>query len=296
VGTSEFPDWIKNKLSRKKQADNLKNLFKSKNLHTVCEEAKCPNIGECFGKGTATFLIMGNICTRNCAFCSIKKGDPDALDKSEPIRVAQQIKQMKLKYAVLTSPTRDDLDDGGASFFACTVKKIKEINFSTGVEVLIPDFKGDVSVLETVLSSGIDVLNHNIETVKRLYPEVRPQADYERTLCILKETSVNGAGLPVKSGFMVGLGEKKDEIKELLEDLRTAGCNIITVGQYLRPTLRQLPVVRYLHPEEFEEIEDLAYGIGFDCVVSGPLVRSSYRAEEIFSSLRKDSSDQLRML
>lgn len=286
--TNEFPDWLKSKLTRKKQAESLKNILKSKNLHTVCEEAKCPNIGECFSKRTATFLILGNICTRNCTFCSIKKGVPDELDKSEPVRVARQIKQMKLKYVVLTSPSRDDLDDGGATFFASTVKKIKEIIFSAGVEVLIPDFKGDMSALKAVLSSGIDVLNHNIETVKRLYPQVRPQADYDRTLRILKESSSSSTGFPVKSGFMVGLGEKKEEIKELLEDLRSAGCNIITVGQYLRPTLRQLPVVRYLHPEEFKEIENLAYGIGFDCVVSGPLVRSSYKAEEVLLSFKKN--------
>jgi lipoic acid synthetase len=293
VGGAELPDWLKSKLSRKKQAESLKNTLKSKNLHTVCEEAKCPNIGECFSKGTATFLIMGKICARNCVFCSIEKGIPDALDKSEPVRVARQIKQMKLKYAVLTSPSRDDLDDGGASFFARTVKKIKEINFSTGVEVLIPDFKGDISALKTVLLAGIDVLNHNIETVKRLYPRVRPRADYERTLSILREASVRNTGFYVKSGFMVGLGEKKSEVVQLLRDLKSTGCNIITIGQYLRPTLRQLPVIRYLRPEEFKEIEDLAYGIGFEYVFSGPLVRSSYKAEEILSSFRKDSLNQL---
>ena len=293
MGKNEFPDWLKSRLTRKKQAESLKNTFKTKNLHTVCEEAKCPNIGECFREGTATFLIMGNICTRNCGFCSIQTGIPKPLDESEPVRIARQIKQMKLKYTVLTSPTRDDLDDGGSSFFASTVKKIKEINFSTGVEVLIPDFKGNMSALETVLSSGVNVLNHNIETVKRLYPKVRSQGDYNRTLDILKKAFSNSSGFPIKSGFMVGLGEKKVEIKELLEDLRAVGCNIITVGQYLRPTLRQLPVFRYLHPEEFKEIEEMAYGIGFDCVVSGPLVRSSYKAEEIFSLFRKDPSDQL---
>lgn len=293
MGKNEFPDWLKSKLTRKKQAESLKNIFKTKNLHTVCEEAKCPNIGECFSRRTATFLIMGNICTRNCGFCSIQTGIPKPLDESEPVRIARQIKQMKLKYAVLTSPTRDDLDDGGASFFAGTVKKIKEINFSTGIEVLIPDFKGDMNALNTVLSSGIDVINHNIETVKRLYPQVRSQGDYDRTLSILKNSSSNRSGFPVKSGFMVGLGEKKEEIKELLEDLRAVGCNIITMGQYLRPTLRQLPVVRYLRPEEFKEIEEMAYGIGFDCVVSGPLVRSSYKAEETLLSFKKNSFNKL---
>ena len=292
MGDAHFPDWIKSKLSRKKQAETLRNIFKSRNLHTVCEEAKCPNIGECFGKGTATFLIMGNICTRNCGFCSVRSGIPESLDESESVRVARQIKQMRLKYAVLTSPSRDDLDDGGASFFAHTVKKIKAINPSTAVEVLIPDFKGDIYALKIVLFSGVDVFNHNIETVKRLYPKVRPQADYDRTLKVLREASVNSSNIPVKSGFMVGLGEKKQEIVELLKDLKSTGCGILTIGQYLRPTLRQFPVSRYVHPDEFKEIENLAYDIGFDYVVSGPLVRSSYKAEEIFSSLRKDTSNE----
>jgi lipoic acid synthetase len=291
VGTGHFPDWIKSKLSRKKQAEVLRNILKEKNLHTVCEEAKCPNIGECFGRGTATFLIMGNICTRDCGFCSIRSGIPESLDESEPDRIARQIRQMRLKYAVLTSPSRDDLDDGGASFFARTVKKIKEINLSTAVEVLIPDFKGDMNALEIVLASGIDVLNHNIETIKRLYLKVRPQADYDRTLKVLRKASVGSSGFPVKSGFMVGLGEKKEEIVELLKDLKSTGCSILTVGQYLRPTLKQLPVFRYVHPDEFKEIENLAYDIGFNYVVSDPLVRSSYRAEEILSSLTTNTLD-----
>ncbi len=285
----ELPDWLKSKLSRKKPAETLKNILKSENLHTVCEEAKCPNIGECFSKGVATFLIMGDICTRNCGFCSIETGVPEPLDESEQARLAKQVKRMNLKHVVLTSPNRDDLEDGGASFFAQTVKKIKEINLSTTVEVLIPDFMGDLTALETVIYSGIDVLNHNIETVRRLYPRVRPVADYERTLTILREASVRSTGFYVKSGFMVGLGEKKAEVVRLLKDLKSTGCNIITIGQYLRPTLRQLPVDRYVHPDEFKEMEELAYDIGFDYVISGPLVRSSYKAEEIFSLFRKDS-------
>jgi len=293
VGGAEFPDWLKSKLTRKKQAETLRNILKSENLHTVCEEAKCPNIGECFSKGVATFLIMGNICTRNCAFCSIKTGIPEPLDESEPFRLARQVKKMNLKHVVLTSPSRDDLDDGGAAFFAGTVKKIKEINLSTTVEVLIPDFMGDLNALETVIYSGIDVLNHNIETVKRLYPRIRPVADYERTLTILKKASDRSNGFYVKSGFMVGLGEEKTEVIQLLSDLKSTGCNIITIGQYLRPTLRQLPVDRYVHPDEFKEMEELAYDIGFDYVISGPLVRSSYRAAEVLSALRKDPSNQL---
>jgi lipoic acid synthetase len=281
-----FPDWIRSKLTRKKQANNLKSLLKSKNLHTVCEEAKCPNIGECFGEGTATFLIMGNICTRNCGFCSVRKGIPVPVDRDEPVRIARQIKKMKLKHAVLTSPSRDDIDDGGASFFADTAREIKKINPSTTVEILIPDFKGDINSLKKVLNSDIDILNHNVETVRRLYPRVRPEADYDRTLRILKKASDNSPGLPVKSGFMVGLGEKKEEVVELLKDLRATGCRILTVGQYLRPTLKHLPVDRYVHPDEFKKIENQAYDIGFDYVVSGPLVRSSYKAEEVLSALR----------
>lgn len=283
---AKFPDWIKSNLSRKKQAETLNNILESKNLHTVCKEAKCPNIGECFSRGTATFLIMGSVCTRNCGFCSVSKGIPEPPSESEPGRIAREVKKMKLKHAVLTSPSRDDIYDGGASFFGRTAKEIKKINSSTTVEVLVPDFKGDINSLKKVLNSEIDVFNHNVETVRGLYPKVRPEADYNRTLRVLREASGGGYGFPVKSGFMVGLGEKKEEVVELLKDLRAAGCNILTVGQYLRPTLRQLPVFRYVRPDEFKEIEDLAYNLGFDYVASGPLVRSSYRAEEALSSFR----------
>jgi len=282
VNSSIFPDWIKKNLPRKKKAEYFKYLFQSKKIHTVCQEAKCPNIGECFSKKTATFLIMGNICTRNCGFCSIEKGIPGPLDKSEPFRIARQIKEMKLKYAVLTSPSRDDVKDGGAGFFVRSVKEIKKRNPDTKVEVLIPDFKGDIDSLKMVINSGIDVLNHNLETVPRLYRKVRPEADYAQSLEILKEASLICSQLPVKSGFMVGLGEKKKEVVELLKDLKSAGCNIVTIGQYLRPTLRQVPVEKYIHPDEFKEMEEMAYEIGFDYVASGPLVRSSYRAEEVF--------------
>jgi lipoyl synthase len=285
VRSPQLPDWIKSNLSRKKKADSLKGVFESKNIHTVCEEAKCPNIGECFSKKTATFLIMGKTCTRNCGFCSIDKGIPEPIDSSEPDRLAVQVREMELKYVVLTSPSRDDIADGGAEFFADTVKEIKRVNPDTKVEVLIPDFKGDFDSLKKVINSGIDVLNHNLETVNRLYSKVRPQADYKLSLEFLGEASRIKPDLPVKSGFMVGLGEKKDEIFELLRDLHSVGCNIVTTGQYLRPTLRQLPVKKYVHPEEFKEIEEKAYEIGFDCVISGPLVRSSYRAEEVLLSL-----------
>jgi len=291
VSSTELPDWIKSKLSRKKKANSLKSILKSKNLHTVCEEAKCPNIGECFSKKTATFLIMGKICTRNCNFCSIDKGIPEPLDVSEPVRIARQVKEMGLKYVVLTSPSRDDISDGGAGFFSNTVMEIKKLNPNTKIEVLIPDFKGNLDSLKKVIVSGIDVLNHNIETVYRLYSEVRPQADYKLSLRLLEEVSRMKPNLPLKSGFMVGLGERKEEIFELLRDLISVECNIVTIGQYLRPTLRQLPVKRYIHPDEFKEIEESAYEIGFDCVLCGPLVRSSYMAEEILSSLSTNPVD-----
>jgi lipoic acid synthetase len=284
VSSVELPDWIKSKLSRKKQANSLKSILKSKGINTVCEEAKCPNIGECFFRKTATFLIMGKICTRNCGFCSIDKGKPIYLDVSEPIRIAEQVREMELKYVVLTSPCRDDIEDGGARFFADTVKEIKRINSNTKIEVLIPDFKGNFNSIKEVIYSGIDVLNHNVETIRRLYSKVRPQANYELSLDLLEEAKRVKPDLPVKSGFMVGLGEKKDEIFELLRDLSSIGCNIVTAGQYLRPTLRQLPVKRYVHPDEFKEIKEFAYEIGFDCVLCGPLVRSSYMAEEILFS------------
>jgi lipoic acid synthetase len=291
VSIGVFPDWIKKSLTRKKEAEHLKYIFRSKKIHTVCEEAKCPNIGECFSKKTATFLIMGNICTRDCGFCAIEKGIPEPLDKSEPNRIAKQVKEIGLKYAVLTSPSRDDIIDGGAGFFARTVEQIKRLNTDTRVEVLIPDFRGNVDSLEEVIDSGIDVLNHNIETVQRLYPKVRPKAGYELSLDIIKEASRLKPNLPLKSGFMLGLGEKKKEVVKLLKDLKSVGCNIITIGQYLRPTLKQLPVDRYVHPDEFKKTEEMAYEIGFDYVASGPLVRSSHRAEELFSGI---SIDRLR--
>jgi lipoic acid synthetase len=283
VSSDVFPDWLKKSLIAKKNSRHLKYLFQSKKIYTVCQEAKCPNIGDCFARKTATFLLMGDICTRNCRFCAVKKGIPEPLDKSEPFRIASEIKEMNLKYAVLTSPTRDDLEDGGAELFARTVIEIKKINPDTKVEVLIPDFKGNLNSLEKVVNSGIDVLNHNVETVPRLYLKVRPLADYERSLRVLDNVSRMNGSLPLKSGFMVGLGEKKEEIVELLKDLKSVGCNIVTIGQYIRPTFRQLPVNRYVTLPEFKELEDLAYGLGFDYVASGPLVRSSYKAGEMFS-------------
>lgn len=275
-----IPDWIKEAIPRRKYASFLKKELHSHNLHTVCEEAKCPNIGECFRRGTATFLIMGDICTRNCGFCALKSGKPRSLDWDEPDRVALEVSNLSLKHAVITSPTRDDLKDGGASLYAETAYKIKMRNPETTVEFLIPDFRGDLDALKLVIDSGIDVLNHNVETVPRLYSEVRPEANYERSLNLLREASLYAQFLPTKSGLMLGLGEEKEEILTVMKDLLDVNCNILTIGQYLSPSKYSLPVKRYVHPEEFKEYKIIGEGMGFDYIASAPLVRSSYHADE----------------
>ena len=253
-------------------------------LHTVCEEARCPNLGECFSSGTATILILGRICTRNCGFCAVERGVPFSLDESEPDRVAQAISRMKLQYVVITSVTRDDLPDGGASIFARTIHAIRGVDRRIKTEVLIPDFKGDPSSLRTVLEESPDVLNHNVETVSRLYPQVRPQADYRRSLHLLKESKENYPHILTKSGSMLGLGERREEVLELLRDLREAGCDFLTIGQYLQPRPDRLPVVDYVLPETFEEIKKIAEEMGFKSVASGPLVRSSFHASQMFEA------------
>lgn len=251
-------------------------------LHTVCEEARCPNLGECFSKGTATFLILGRICTRNCGFCSVEHGVPVPLDETEPGNVAQAIKKMDLRYVVITSVTRDDLPDGGASLFTKTIQAIQALDLKIKIEVLIPDFQGDSISLEMVLKKGPDVLNHNIETIARLYPEVRPQADYKRSLHLLKKSKDLYPRIFTKSGFMLGLGETHQEVLELLRDLREVGCNFLTIGQYLQPRLDRLPVIRFVPPEEFEEYKRIGEEMGFRAVASGPFVRSSFHASQMF--------------
>ncbi|MEA1912237.1 MAG: lipoyl synthase [candidate division WOR-3 bacterium] len=281
------PNWIRNSILRRKNAEPLRNELHSRKLHTICEEAKCPNIGDCFARGTATFLIMGDTCTRNCRFCAVKNGIPKPLDWKEPERIAEEVRNLGLKHTVITSPSRDDLPDGGASFFAMTTKEIKRINPETTVEVLIPDFKGEIDALRKVIDSGIDVLSHNVETIPRLYPRVRPKALYSRSLNLLKEASMYFPSLPIKSGLMLGLGEKKEEVLDVMEDLRRVNCNILTIGQYLRPSRKELPAERYVPPEEFQEFKVLGEKMGFDFVASAPLVRSSYRAKEALSKFRK---------
>jgi len=253
-------------------------LLASQQLNTVCESARCPNIGECWGRKTATFMILGNICTRSCRFCNVVTGKPSEIDLAEPMRVAEAVRELKLRHAVVTSVTRDDLEDGGASVFAETIRKIKELNSNCTVEVLIPDFKGSLTSLDIVLDAKPDILNHNIETVERLQKEVRVQADYQRSLSVIKHASEQG--FISKSGLMAGLGESKDEIRQALRDLKAAGCDIVTIGQYLPPTKQHFPMERFYHPDEFAELKESALELGFMHVESGPLARSSYHAYE----------------
>ncbi len=272
-----LPDWFKVKMARIRP---IENILRKYSLHSVCEEARCPNRSYCFSIPTATFLILGNVCTRNCAFCSVKTGCPSEVDIDEPARIVEAVRRMRLKYVVITSVTRDDLYDGGAFHFANTIKAIKGNFINVKVEVLTPDFNGNIEALKMVLSSAPDVFSHNIETVRRLYPSIRPQADYDLSLKVLNQAVKAFPAIKIKSGFMVGLGERYDEVTELINDLRESGCNFLTIGQYLRPSKGKIPVTEYIKPETFERLKDMALAIGFDYVASGPLVRSSMNANE----------------
>ncbi len=276
------PPWLKKRILPYQDLLKVKTLLERVSLHTVCEEARCPNLGECFSRGTATFLILGEICTRNCGFCAVQHGIPLPPEEDEPERVARAIREMGIRYAVITSVTRDDLPDGGASFFARTIEAIREKDQEIKVEVLVPDFRGEFSSLEVVLRASPDVLNHNIETISRLYPQVRPEADYQRSLRLLRESKRVHPELPTKSGFMLGLGERHEEVLELMEDLREAGCDFLTIGQYLQPRSGRLPVQRYIPPEEFEAFQKIGVEMGFQVVAAGPFVRSSFHASEMF--------------
>jgi lipoic acid synthetase len=276
------PPWLKKRLPPFEDLVKVKSILDATELHTVCEEARCPNLGECFSNGTATILILGRICTRNCGFCAVEHGVPAAPDEAEPERVAQAVKKMGLRYVVITSVTRDDLPDGGASSFAKTVRAIRSLDRKIKIEVLVPDFRGELSSLTMVLDEGPDVLNHNIETISRLYAEVRPQADYKRSLNLLKRSKDNYPYILTKSGLMLGLGEIREEVIELLKDLRRVRCDFLTIGQYLQPRADRLPVVRYIPPEEFEEYKKIGEGTGFKSVASGPFVRSSFHASQMF--------------
>jgi lipoyl synthase len=273
------PEWIRARAPMGEGYERLRTLLRGTGLHTVCEEARCPNIGECWNRGTATFMILGDVCTRACGFCAVKTGLPGAApDPDEPRRVAEAVLRMGLRHAVITSVNRDDQRDGGASIFAGVIREIRARIPGCTVEVLIPDFKGDWAALEIVIDARPDVLNHNTETVPRLYREVRPGARFSRSLELLRRS--RQAGLRTKSGIMVGLGEESDEVRETIRAIRAAGTDVLTVGQYLRPSAEHLPLRRYYTPQEFQEIKEFSQALGFSHVESGPLVRSSYHAEE----------------
>ena len=275
------PPWLKKRIPPFQDLQKIKSILAEAELHTVCEEARCPNLGECFSQGTATILILGRICTRNCGFCAVEYGNPLPPNEAEPAHVAEAVRRMGLRYVVITSVTRDDLPEGGSSHFAKTIQAIREMDPHIKIEALVPDFKGDWNSLNRVLQEGPDVLNHNMETVRWLYPQVRPQADYERSLHLLKRTKERHPLLRTKSGVMLGLGESKEEILDLFQDLREAECDFLTIGQYLQPHTNRLPVIRYIQPEEFEAYRKIGREVGFKMVSSGPFVRSSFHASQM---------------
>lgn len=278
------PDWLKRPLPSGGRKDAVERLLHGRSLHTVCVEAKCPNRGECFTAGTATFLILGDICTRGCAFCGITKGVPQPLDREEPLRVAAAIREMAVAHAVITSVTRDDLADGGAGVFAAVVAAVRSTSPNVTIELLTPDFAGDRTSLEMVLASGPDVFNHNIETVPRLYHRIRPQAKYERSLGVLRAAAESKRAGAVKSGLMVGLGETPDEVVAVLRDLYDSGCTMVTIGQYLQPSAHQTAVESFIEPAQFKAYEQAGLDLGLKQVFSGPFVRSSYHAGELLLS------------
>jgi lipoyl synthase len=274
------PDWLKVKIGGGENFAKIKSTLRSAKLHTICEEAKCPNIAECFGCGTAVFLILGDTCTRNCRYCNVKHGTPLPLNPNEPKDVADSVKKLGLKYAVITSVTRDDLKDGGASVFYEAVKEIKKLSNNCRVEVLIPDFAGDREALQTVIDAKPDVINHNIEVVEKLFPEIRPQGNYKTSLELLKNIKKINKNMTTKSGFMIGFGENKEQIIKTMQDLRKVSVDFLTIGQYLQPTREHFEIKKYYTPEEFNEFKKIAMNLGFVHVESGPLVRSSYHAEK----------------
>ena len=280
MAVARRPDWLKMPYPGGEHYQELKGLVGDLRLHTVCESARCPNIGECWNHRTATFMLLGNVCTRACGFCNIATGRPGAVDEGEPVRVAEAVAQLGLRYAVLTSVNRDDLPDGGSQIFAQTIREIRRRLPSCLIEVLIPDFKGDEAALRIVLDAAPSVLNHNLETVRRLSRHVHAQAGYDRSLELFRRSHAIAPTIPVKTGYMVGHGETFDECVELMRDAHAAGARILTIGQYLRPSQQHLPVERYWTPEEFVALRDAGLAIGFSHVESGPLVRSSYHARE----------------
>lgn len=280
MAVGERPPWLKVRFPMGPEFRRLETLMREQGLHTVCEEAHCPNIGDCWSRGTATFMILGDTCTRSCGFCAVKTGRPGTIDWGEPRRVALAIRRMALRHAVITSVDRDEMELGGADVFAATIRCTRDLAPDTTIEVLIPDFKGNWDALGLVMDAHPEILNHNVETVPRLYRRVRPQAVYTRSLELLRRAKALDGGAITKSGVMVGLGETREELLDVFADMRRHDVEVLTVGQYLRPTARHLPVERYWHPDEFAELKERALEMGFAHVESGPLVRSSYHAEE----------------
>ena len=286
---SRLPEWLKKRVPSPETVDVVNTMMRDAKLHTVCESARCPNLGECWSKKTATFMILGDICTRNCGFCAIHVGRPLEIDRDEPRRVAESAREMGLKHVVVTSVARDELPDEGAGHFADTIRALREAIPGVIVEVLTPDFKGKRWCIKLVVDARPDIYNHNIETVERLSPVVRPQAKYERTLGLLQAVKNMDSGIHTKSGIMLGLGETHDEIVQTLRDLRSVGVSAVTIGQYLRPTTtNHLPVAAYIHPDQFKEYERIGEEMGFLFVASGPFVRSSYNAQQFSENLLAD--------
>ena len=279
------PDWLKVKIQGGQISEEVKSIIKSLSLNTVCKEANCPNQMECFNRHTATFMILGKNCTRNCTFCNVTKGlPPEAINENEPANIAKAIKELHLKHAVITSVTRDDLPDGGASQFAQVVFEIRKESPTSTIELLIPDFAGSYEALKVVVDSKPDIINHNLETVPSLYPTVRPSAIYERSLELLKRSKSINPDILTKSGIMVGLGETKEQVIALMQDLRNVECDVLTIGQYLAPSAAHIAIVEYIHPQLFDEYKAIGLKLGFKTVASSPLVRSSYHADEVLNT------------
>jgi lipoic acid synthetase len=276
-----LPEWIRARRLQLGELHEVKRRMRAGGLHTVCEEARCPNRGECFARGTATFLINGRVCTRNCSYCSIAHGRPDPLDPEEPAQLVRAVREMNLDHVVITAVDRDDLSDGGASGFVECIRRLRELESPPKIEVLTPDFRGDLAAVDRIIEAGPEVYNHNVETVPRLYRKVRRSGRYQWALDVLRRVAAKAPHMLRKSGIMVGLGESRDEVVEVLGDLQEAGCQAVTIGQYLQPTAHQVPVERYWTPEEFADLEAAAAELGLE-VFAGPFVRSSYRAEEAF--------------
>ena len=281
------PPWIRVKAPSGESYERVRKLMRSKTLHTVCEEAQCPNLGECWGNGTATFLMMGDVCTRSCGFCDIKTGRPSPLDWAEPNRIAESVRAMDLKHVVITSVNRDERADGGAPIFAMVIRRIRQLQPGCSIEVLIPDFKGSKDALKIVMDAQPEILNHNVETVPRLFKKVQPQDKYDWALATLENAKAMDPLVLTKSGIMVGLGETFDEVTDVMQDLADRGLDILTIGQYLQPSKKHLPVERFYLPEEFDSFIEIGKGMGFKWVESGPLVRSSYRADAQVRELSK---------